>query len=97
MSHNHEGMQRCKRCGGIKSIEQFHTDAQGRVGKTCIKCKAANARNAQIARARKLEEERPKNTLPVNSGLSEEQLDERLAAAVKKATSSHNMSWTLRY
>lgn len=96
MSHNSDGMRRCKRCGSIKSIEQFSKDSQDRVGKTCIKCKAANARNAQLRRDRALEE-RPKNTLPVNSGLSEEQLDERLAAAVKKAVSNHNVGWTVRY
>lgn len=97
MSHD-EPMDehRCRRCGKIKPPHDFHVDGQGRRGRTCIKCKAANARNAQIARDRKLEE-RPKNTLPLNSGLSEEQLDERLAAAVKKAVSNHNATWTVRY
>ena len=86
---NPDGVQRCKRCGGIKTVEHFHVDAHGRVGKTCTKCREANARNAKIARDRRLEE-RSRNTLPLNSGLSEEELDKRLAAAVKKAVSSHN-------
>ena len=93
---NPDGVQRCKRCGGIKTAEHFHVDAHGRVGKTCTKCREANARNAKIARDRKLEE-RPRNTLPLNSGLSEEQLDERLAAVVKKAVSNHNVVWTVRH
>lgn len=76
--------QRCKRCGGIKTVEHFYMSARGRAGKTCTKCREASARNAKMSRDRKLEE-RPQNTLPLNSGLSEEELDERLAAVVKKA------------
>lgn len=79
--------QRCKRCGGVKTLEHFYMSAQGRVGKTCTKCREANARNAKMSRDRKLEE-RPQNTLPLNSGLSEEQLDERLAAVVKRLVES---------
>lgn len=93
MSHE---AHRCKRCGHIKKESEFHTDAQGRTGKTCIKCKAANAKCAQQRRDKVLAE-KPKNTLPLNSGLSEEQLDERLATAVHRAVSNHNMEWTLRY
>ena len=92
---NPDGLRRCGRCGGIKSAGHFHVDAQGRVGKTCAKCRESNARKSRFARDRRLE--RPQNTLPLNSGLSEEELDERLAAAVKKAVSNHNAVWTLRY
>lgn len=93
---NPDGLRRCGRCGGIKSAGHFHTDAQGRAGKTCAKCRESNARKSRFARDRRLEE-RSQNTLPLNSGLSEEELDERLAAAVKKAVSSHNTGWTLRH
>lgn len=91
-----DGHHRCKRCGKHKPPKDFHIDDQGRQGKTCLKCKAANAKCSQQRRD-KVMAERPQNTLPVNSGLSEEQLDERLATAVKKAVSGHNTGWTVRY
>lgn len=97
MSHDEPlNEHRCRRCGHKKVVSEFHIDDQGRYGKTCIKCKAASARCSRQRRDRILEE-RPKSTLPVNSGLSEEQIDERLAAAIKKAVSNHNATWTVRY
>ena len=88
--------QKCKYCGKMKRYSCFNIDDRGGVGKTCTKCREANARKSKFARDRKLEE-RSQNTLPLNSGLSEEELDKRLAAAVRKAVSSHNAVWTLRY
>ena len=88
--------QKYKYCGKMKRPSCFNVDDRGGVGKTCTKCREANARKSKFARDRRLEE-RSQNTLPLNSGLSEEQLDERLAAAVKKAVSNHNAVCTVRY
>lgn len=97
MSHNEPmNEHRCRRCGHKKRVSEFHIDDQGRHGKTCLKCKAAIAKCSQQRRDKE-REMRPKNTLPVNSGLSEEQIDERLAAAVKRAVSNRNAAWTVRY
>ena len=88
--------QKCKCCGKVNRYSCFSIDDHGGVGKTCVKRREANARKSRFARDRRLEE-RSQNTLSLNSGLSEEELDKRLAAAVRKAVSSHNAVWTLRY
>ena len=88
--------QKCKCCGKVKRYSCFNIDDRGGRWKTCIKCRSDRARGSQAYRER--DRAAPAiNMLPVNSGLSEEELDKRLAAAVKKAVSSHNTGWTLRY
>lgn len=91
MSHE----QRCSCCKKVKRYSCFSIDDRGGQGKTCIKCRINRVRDARTYRETKAAP--AISVLPVNSGLSEEQLDDRLKAAIKKAASNHNATWTPRY